>query len=188
MYPACVSCRTQADFHDELARKYRGLEALASVSWVAVRGCRSLRAQLPGLIYQVSMNSLGVIGGQHIVPAAHPLSLINSLQHDLVEQLVGQRRDLAQVRQQRSTECVTSSAISVVEHFAAIDHRGVAFAGREALRGRIADRRRLGRPPAVQSKRDDTALIAVFESGAFRRERQKEHPSPAPYHPGNVLH
>ena len=63
---------------------------------------------------------LGVIDGQNIVPAAHSLSLINSLQHDLVEQLVGHRRDLAQVRQQRSTERVTSSAISVVEHFAAV--------------------------------------------------------------------
>src|ERR1700722_4058203 len=78
-------------------------------SWVAIGDCRSLRAKLPRLIHQVCMNGLGIVGGKNVVPTTHPLSLVNSLEHDLVEQLMGHRRDLPQIRQQRSTERVTSS-------------------------------------------------------------------------------
>ena len=145
-------------------------EAPISASWVAALGRRSLRAKLPRLIHQICMNGLGIIGGEHIVPAAHALSLINALEHDLVEQLMGRRRELAQIRQQCPAECVASAAIPVVENFAAVNRRGVAFPGGEVLLRRINHQRRLGRLPSVQSEGDDAALIAVLESGAFRRE------------------
>jgi len=68
----------------------------------------------PGSIDQIRMYRLRVGPGQDIVPASHAFGAIRAVQDNLVEQLMGGRRESSQVRQQADPKYMATGTEPVI--------------------------------------------------------------------------